>query len=243
MSGKPPCKKSWTCDRFHTYTVTDGSSGVGIILDNGCKRNVGGSQWHKTVQDMLAKHGLKGHRVELQEEFLFGSDRVDVSKCAWEYPVGIHGTTGFVSIAEIESNCPGLMSSGTMGELDITIHTRPQTYDIGAIKVKDYKHENTPSGHAMLRLDWFGSLDGLPSRFWLEKDRSLGVRKGTAQRLRKAANYVSALFQSPSPEVINVKDDTWELTETGLIRHHNTPRQSLFVPYDIQGPKGIDISN
>ena len=254
MSSRTPCwtvltscqtvpKKSWTCDQFHTFAVSDMTQGVGVILDNGCKRNVGGSQWRKSVQEMLATYGLKGHRVEVQEEFLFGSDRVDTSLCAWEYPAGIHGTTGYINIAEIKSNCPGLLSSGTMGELDITIQTRPKTYDIGSIGVKDYKHENTPSGHALLRIDWFGNLDKLPSRFWLEGDRSLGVRKGVAQRLRKAANFVSALYESKPPEVIEAGNDAWEITETALIRHHKTPRQHLFVPYDVQVPYGVDISS
>ena len=73
------------------------NNGVGVILDNDCKRNVGGSRWHRSVQATLATHGLKGHRVEIQEEFDFGSDRVDTYICGWEYPVGIHGATGLLT--------------------------------------------------------------------------------------------------------------------------------------------------
>ena len=121
-----------------------------MILDNGCKRNVGGSEWHKSVREMLKKQGLRPIRVDIQEEFLFGSDRVDTSICAWQYPVGIHGSTGVINVAEISSNCPGLLSADTMGDLDIDISTRHKTYDIGELGVKKYKHEMSPSGHALL---------------------------------------------------------------------------------------------
>ena len=143
---------------------------------------------------MLRKYGMKGERINMQEEFLFGSDRVDVSKCAWVYPVGIHGRCGTINVAEIESNCPGLMSADTMGHLDITIHTRPKTYDIGTHGVKDYQYEISPSGHALLRIDWFGDVSKLDPKFHLESDPKLSIRGGLAKRLRKAANFVNSLF-------------------------------------------------
>ena len=148
----PTAKKSWKCDRYYTYTVS-GKDRIGLILDNGCKRNVGGSQWHRQMRERLKSVGLQPQRTDCQEDFLFGSDRVDTSVCAWRYPVGIHGHTGIVNVAEIESNCPGLMSADTMARLDISIHARPQTYDIGSMNVWDYSYEISDSGHALLRTD------------------------------------------------------------------------------------------
>ena len=156
-----------------------------MILDNGCKRNVGGSKWHESMRQKLRSIGLKPKRLDIQEDFLFGSDRVDTSICAWMYPVGIHGHTGLVNVAEISSNCPGLMSSDTMGRLDISLHTRRKTYDIGEMNVWEYPYELSDSGHALLRTDWYGDLSHL--------DPNIPVRKGVAKRLRRAASFISKL--------------------------------------------------
>ena len=165
---------------------------MGIILDNGCKRNVGGSKWHREVQAMLKTKGLCGRKIDVHEEFLFGSDRVDTSLCAWEYPVGIHGHTGVINIAEIESNCPGLMSADTMKKLDISINTGPDTYHIHAFGVEHFKHEWSDTGHALLRIDWFGDLSTLNPKFFLENlESNTVIKKGTAKRLRAAVRVVS----------------------------------------------------
>ena len=158
----------------------------------------GGSKWHESMRAKLRSIGLKPVRIDTQEDFLFGSDRVDTSLCAWLYPVGIHGHTGAVNVAEIESNCPGLMSSDTMSCLDITIHTRPKTYDIGEMGVYDYKYPFSNSGHALLRTDWYGDLSHLDPKFFLESDPEIPVRKGVAKRLRKAASYLTTL-DNPEP--------------------------------------------
>ena len=146
---------------------------------------------------MLRSKGLQPIRLDLQEEFLFGSDRVDMSKCAWLYPVGIHGRTGVINVAEIESNCPGLLSNSTMGQLDISINTGPRTYHIGAFEIWDHKYPVAPSGHAMVHCDDFGDLSQLDPRHLIENS-DLPIRKGTAKRLRKAAMMVSDVL-SPSP--------------------------------------------
>ena len=193
--------KSWTCDKWHTYESGSPKSGVGIILDNGCRRNVGGSKWHAQVQAMLRRFGLKGERIDMQEEFLFGSDRVDRSICAWLYPVGVHGRCGTINVAEIESNCPGLLSADTMAALDISLHTRPQTYDIGTHGIKDYKYEISPSGHAMMRIDWFGDVSKYDPKFHIEQDPKLSVKSGLAKRLRKAASFINEMF-APATETV-----------------------------------------
>ena len=182
-----------------------GKDRIGLILDNGCKRNVGGSQWHRQMRERLKSVGLQPQRIDCQEDFLFGSDRVDTSICAWRYPVGIHGHTGIVNVAEIESNCPGLMSADTMARLDISIHTRPQTYDIGSMNVWDYNYEISDSGHALLRTDWFGDLTHLDPCFFLESDPQIPLRKGVAKRLRKAASYISNLDKEETGEESNTK--------------------------------------
>ena len=178
----------------HTHVYVNAQrKRMGLILDNGCMRNVGGAMWHRDMQAMLKTKGLQPIRLDLQEEFLFGSDRVDMSKCAWLYPVGIHGRTGVINIAEIESNCPGLLSNSTMGQLDVSINTGRQTYHIGAYDVWDHKYPVAPSGHAMVHVDDFGDLTQLDPGHFIERSE-LPIRKGTAKRLRKAAMMVADVF-------------------------------------------------
>ena len=188
-----------------------------MILDNGCKRNVGGSKWHESMRAKLRSIGLKPVRLDVQEDFLFGSDRVDTSICAWMYPVGIHGVTGIVNVAEIESNCPGLMSADTMARLDITIHTRPKTYDIGEMGVYDYKYPITNSGHALLRTDQYGDLSHLDPKYFIESDPTIPVRKGVAKRLRKAASYISTFQEQESAAPVSTNSQEGVTSDTSCV--------------------------
>ena len=153
------------------------------------------------MQAKLAAVGLKGVRKECNDAFLFGSDRVDTAVCSWDYPVGIHGHTGVVNIAEVTSNCPGLMSGDTMAKLDISLHSRPKTYDIGAYNIYGYEYELSDSGHALLRTDWWGDLSFLDPRFFIESDPTIPVRKGVAKRLRRAANYLSSFKNTETEQM------------------------------------------
>ena len=218
------------------------NEGVGVILDNGCKRNVGGSQWHRAMQAMQRGYGLKGIKVDVQEEFLFGSDCVDVSLRAWIYPVGVHGGLGTINIAEIESNCPGLMCEDTMSDLDVHLHTRDKTYDIGSMGVKDYKFERSHTGHALLRVDWFGDLSNVPSKFCIENDNTFGIRSGVAKRLRKAASFLTSMHDDTSSGQNVIGEDYWELSDGQFVRHHVVPRQTLFCPTDVL-PSGMDVTS
>ena len=195
-------------ERSSTYVVK--SFSCTIVLDNGCKRNVGGSPWHKAMQTRLAQFGLTPIKRDQVEEFQFGSDRIDKSVCSWDYPVGIHNHNGIVNIAEIESNCPGLMSDDTMGQLDISINTGPKTYHVGKFGIWDHKYDRSSSGHALLSLDQFGDLSEFSSSFYAENnDAVLPVRKGTARRLRKAANLVAEVNCTMSEsETTAVPSDT-----------------------------------
>ena len=160
-------------------------------------RSVAGSQWHKAVQQHLATKGLAPVKLDKTEDFQFGDDRTDTSVCSWLYPVGVHGLNGSLDIAEVTSNCPGLMSKDTMGSLDIDIKTRTDSYRCGFANVDDYKCEHSPSGHSLIRVDWFGDLSELDPQFFLETaDPNLRIRKGTAKRLRKAATLVTDIIDT-----------------------------------------------
>ena len=100
-----------------------------MILDNGCQRNVAGARWHRETRKRLRETGLAPVKIDQTEDFQFGDDRIDTSVCAWEYPIGIRGNNGSLNIAEVSSNCPGLMSQDTMADLDIDIRTRSRTYN------------------------------------------------------------------------------------------------------------------
>ena len=139
-----------------------------------------------------------------KRNLFFGSDRVDKSLCAWKYPVGLHGRTGVVNIAEIESSCPGLMSDVTMGQLDISINTGPRTYHVGAFDVWDHPYPKSDTDHAMIYCDQFGDLSQLDHAFFVEHS-DLPIRKGTAKRLRKAATMVSDVLQDQNTEPVTSK--------------------------------------
>ena len=184
----------------HVYTVAQRKR-MNLILDTGCRRNVAGSAWHADMRAYLKTVGLRPLRIDKQEDFVFGSDRVDTSICCWLYPVGIHGHTGVLNIAEIDSNCPGLLSADTMSSLDVSVHMKPGTYDVGVFGVKDHKYTRAQSGHALIYVDDFGSVDKLNSDHWIENE--LPICKGTAKRLRKSINLVSEISQ----EVLNDKTE------------------------------------
>ena len=183
-----------------------------LILDNGCQRNVAGAAWHREVQRRLAQHGLRPVRINEQEDFQFGDDRVDTSVCSWLYPVGIHGNNGSINIAEVESNCPGLMSHDTMATLDIDLLTKRKAYNCHLFGIKDYPHEVSKSKHALIRIDWFGDLNNLDRKFFLESGTTedngdpIKIRKGTARRLRKAATMVTDIYD-------NTHDDCQQTSE------------------------------
>ena len=87
-----------------------------LVLDSGCKRLCAGRKnWHEPMQQRLKKLGLKPRRLDQKEPFQFGDKRIEWSNCSWEYPVGIHGTNGTLNIAELECECPGLMSDEIYG--------------------------------------------------------------------------------------------------------------------------------
>jgi len=97
-----------------------------------------------------------------------------------------------------------------MAALDISLHTRPQTYDIGTHGIKDYKFELSPSGHASMRIDWFGDVSCFDRKFHIENDPHLNVKGGLAKRLRKAASFINDLFtpSSKSADLPVVSDDS-----------------------------------
>ena len=119
-----------------------------LILDNGCKRCVGGPTFHKHLRSLLKKRGLKPVRIDKQEKFKFGDSRIERSVCAWRYPTGIKRHHGELDIAEVQCPCPGLMSDEAMHDLDVSLHTGTRTYDIGRYGISGEPMNRATSGHA-----------------------------------------------------------------------------------------------
>ena len=195
--GPPSSRKHWKHSKevvkvYGAWSI--GSKFPRMILDNGCQRNVAGKKWHREVQKRLKLLGLKPVRRDVQEDFQFGDDRVETSICSWDYPTGIHEHNGVLNIAEIESNCPGLMSRETMDDLDLILKMREKKYDMLALGVSDYLHEVSKSNNALVRIDWFGEGEISPEYLWT--DPELRVRKGTAKRLRGAATMITDLVDA-----------------------------------------------
>ena len=118
--------------------------GVGMVMaDTGCKKAVGGTQWHRELQYAMDKIGKSYKSFEMSELFQFGPGQPLQALKGWRYNVGINGRNEIFTIAEIDVQLPGLCGPDDMAKwnmkLDFTDGTletygnkgRLQPYDTG----------------------------------------------------------------------------------------------------------------
>ena len=101
-----------------------------MYQDSGCNRCIAGEQIHERWQKYLLQYGIRPIRVEKQEEFVFGNNEVEMSTCAWTYPVFLEGrAVGVIDIASVKVPCPALWSKRMMNEWKIILDfEKKQTY-------------------------------------------------------------------------------------------------------------------
>jgi hypothetical protein len=85
-----------------------------MILDSGFRRSVAGSQWRQATKAKLKDYGMIPIREECTESFRFGDGEVVPAKCSWTYPIGINQVNGLARAAEVDRECPPLMSMTVM---------------------------------------------------------------------------------------------------------------------------------
>jgi hypothetical protein len=171
-----------------------------LVLDLGCRRNVAGPKWHSAMRKVLARSGLKPERLPKTEKFRFGDDRVEESLCAWRYPIGIEKHNGYLDIAEVRCNCPGLMSDNTMQGLKIGIETGDQTYSVRRYNLNNRKMIKDQSGHAILSVVEFGDLGWFPVKYrtktvsFGDDTTQINIHTRTAKQLTKNINTLKEVF-------------------------------------------------
>ena len=86
-----------------------------MYQDSGCNRCVAGPDVHKEMHEFLAAYGIVPVQLNKQEEFIFGNSQVEMSDCAFQYPVFLDGKLrGAIDIARIPVPCPGFYSKRMM---------------------------------------------------------------------------------------------------------------------------------
>ena len=113
--------------------------------DSGCNRCVAGKEVHKKWQRYLAEFGLQAVKLEKTEEFVFGNGQVEMSDCAYSYPIFLGGEfKGSIDIARINADCPPLFSKKMMKEWKITLDFEQQCTLIKQFDITSPFHGSVP---------------------------------------------------------------------------------------------------
>ena len=62
-----------------------------LYQDSGCARSCGGPEVHAKMHAFLKPYGIIPIQINKQEEFIFGNNQVEMSDCAFIYPVYLDG--------------------------------------------------------------------------------------------------------------------------------------------------------
>ena len=102
--------------------VTKSLSASQLWADSGCRKSVGGTDSHRTIQALYRKLGMKPEKVEKVNHFSFGNGAPATSTVTWMYPIFIGGSyKGDIAIAEVPGVCPILFSINMMIEWKIDL--------------------------------------------------------------------------------------------------------------------------
>ena len=86
-----------------------------MYQDSGCARSCGGPEVHAKMHSFLEPYGIIPIQLNKQEEFIFGNNQVEMSDCAFQYPVYFNGKlVGAIDIARLPVPCPALYSKRMM---------------------------------------------------------------------------------------------------------------------------------
>ena len=92
-----------------------GKSAGDMYQDSGCNRRVAGPDAHDQMHQFLEPFGIFPVKLNKQEEFIIGNNQVEMSDCAFQYPVFFDGKlVGSIDIARIPVPCPALYSKRMM---------------------------------------------------------------------------------------------------------------------------------
>ena len=92
-----------------------------MMADTGCKKAVGGSDWHKELQNEMDKAGKSYSSYPIQELFQFGPGEPIKAVRSWKYHVGINGTNETIKVAEVDADVPGLCGPDDMARWNMKL--------------------------------------------------------------------------------------------------------------------------
>ena len=95
-----------------------------VMADTGCRRAVGGTDWHRELQEELDAKGVSYSFTGVRELFQFGPGEPILSSRRWVYPVGILGSNETLQIAEVDAAIPGLVGPDEMANWGVSLDFR-----------------------------------------------------------------------------------------------------------------------
>ena len=72
----------------------------------------------------VSSPGLETHKKKIDENFCFGDGQIVKATKAKLYPAGVYGKHSQVSIAEVNRDCPPLLSITTVEDLGVILNFR-----------------------------------------------------------------------------------------------------------------------
>ena len=129
-----------------------------VMADTGCRRAVGGSEWHQELQEELDNLGISYRSKNITELFQFGPGEPIPSIRRWIYPVGVNGKMETLEIAEVDAAVPWLIGPDEMAawgvKLDFTNGTMTTRGGVSNL-------HPSQSGHPCIGLLDYGSIQRL----------------------------------------------------------------------------------
>ena len=93
-----------------------------MMADTGCKKAVGGTDWHKELQDEMDSAGKSYCLYPIQEQFQFGPGEPIRAVRGWRYNVGINGNHETIEVAEVDADVPGLCGPDDMARWNMILN-------------------------------------------------------------------------------------------------------------------------
>ena len=98
----------------------------------------------------------------MHDRFRFGDGVVVDGYVAWIYPAGVYGKNGRIQIAEVDRNCPPLMSNQAMQDLKIRLAFGDKATDVKSAEAYGKPMERSRSGHPVQSIMQFDREKGFP---------------------------------------------------------------------------------
>ena len=186
-----------------------------MIADSGCKRSVAGKMWHDQLRQKLAAEGLQPVKKAIREKFRFGDGRVVKAHTSWTYPTGLYGRHGQVNVAEVDVECPPLLSVRAMEELGMVLNFWDSTVSILSADAHDKPMIKAKTGHPIIKITDYSENHKFPDEFLTyyaesntgsEGEGWTALKHGAKKRLSRITRSLEEVFACSASEQPAHKD-------------------------------------